>query len=299
MTPGYIRPMKLTSLAAALLLAPALLVAKGLDFRDRGKPVAAAELAAVQEKVAPVEIGMPPRWEDEAPRRYRALPFVPLLDAYYGDAWRKAELVMVQCSDGYQPLLAVSDLASRPAEAPGALVFERLGADGLWEEDEDGEEVDFGPFRLFWPGSRGPGSPPPLATPYKIVGFDLVDFADRFPRTAPPPEAGEAAGRGFVRFQQNCLSCHTINGDGSAAPIGPELNYPVNVTEYWDATWMRRFVLDPRDVRHKSKMPGLVRLPKTAKLTDAEREQIADDILAYLAAMKAKKRKPGPPPQGQ
>lgn len=291
--------MKLLAGAMALLLVPSLTGAQELEFRDHGAPWKELALAELQGEVSPVEIGMPPRWEDEAPRRYRALPFVPLLDKVYGEAWRKAELVMVRCSDGYQPLLAVTDLRDRAENTPGALAFERLGGDGLWEEDEDGDEVDFGPFRLFWPGSRGPGKAQDLANPYQVVGFDLIEFADRFPRLAPPKAADEAAGRGFVRFRQNCIQCHTINGDGSSAPIGPELNYPANVTEYWEATWLRRFLLDPRQVRYKSKMPGLARLPKTSRLEPAAREKIAEDLIAYLEAMRSKKVKPGPPPQGR
>jgi mono/diheme cytochrome c family protein len=287
------------SLVAALLLTPALLTAQSLEFLDHGAPVKELDLAALRKVVAPVEIGMPPRWEDEAPRRYQALPFVPLLDAVYGETWREAELVMVRCADGFQPLLAVTDLRERDATTPGALAFQRKGEDGLWEEDEDGDEVDFGPFRLFWPGSRGPKSAQVLATPYKVVGFDLVEFADRFPRLAPPEDAGEAAARGFVRFRQNCIQCHTVNGDGSATSLGPELNYPSSVTEYWKPDWLRRFLLDPRSIRYKSKMPGLARLPKTSRLAPAAREAVADDLIAYLEAMRDKKVKPGPPPQGR
>ena len=286
-------------LALSCLLAPALTLAAGLEFRDHGAPVKELDQAALVAASPPVEIGMPARWEDEGPRRYKALPFVPLLDEVYGEAWREAELVVVRCGDGYQPLLAVTDLVSRPESTPGALAFERLGGDGLWEEDEDGDEVDFGPYRLFWPGSRGPESAQVLSTPYMIVGFDLIEFADRFPRMAPPKDAEDAARRGFVRFRQNCIQCHTINGDGAPAPLGPELNYPASVTEYWDQDWLRRFVLDPRDVRYKSKMPGLARLPKTARLPAKEREAVADDLLAYLEAMRTKKAKPGPPPQGR
>ena len=79
-----------------------------------------------------------------------------------------------------------------------------------------------------------------------------------------------------MAFRQHCIKCHTLNGDGGS--IGPELNYPVSVTEYWKSKWLRRFIVNPQSVRSNSKMIPFYR--------DVEnrQEQVAD-IIEYLKVM--------------
>jgi len=71
-----------------------------------------------------------------------------------------------------------------------------------------------------------------------------------------------------------------INGDGGN--VGPELNYPVNVTEYWKEEWLARFIADPKSIRPNSKMIPFYR--------DVDnRQAIITSIMAYLKVMANKK----------
>lgn len=61
--------------------------------------------------------------------------------------------------------------------------------------------------------------------------------------------------------------------------MGPELNVPKNVTEYWDRQHLKTLIENPAALRWGSKMPGFSWLPAEDR----------EAILAYLEAMKGKK----------
>ena len=87
--------------------------------------------------------------------------------------------------------------------------------------------------------------------------------------------------RGFLAFRDKCMMCHSINGEGGKK--GVELNYPVNVTEYFDGRWLKQWIADPRSVRYSTTMPGL----------DVEgRDRMIDDIVRYLKTMARHKKAP-------
>jgi mono/diheme cytochrome c family protein len=58
---------------------------------------------------------------------------------------------------------------------------------------------------------------------------DLVRFADKAVKLAPPTTAKQDAKEGFALFRKTCLACHTLNGEGGQTS-GVELNRPVSVT---------------------------------------------------------------------
>jgi mono/diheme cytochrome c family protein len=117
---------------------------------------------------------------------------------------------------------------------------------------------------------------------YQIVGVDLVTFADRFPRLSPPKDASNKAKRGFLAFRENCMSYHTINGEGGNK--APELNYPTSVTEYLSDAWMRKWLMDPRSIRYNTTMPAFA--------SHSNSDTLVDDVLAYLKTMARHKQKP-------
>jgi mono/diheme cytochrome c family protein len=147
--------------------------------------------------------------------------------------------------------------------------------------------AELGPFYLVWQNLsdrviRAEGD---YGWPYQLASVELVDFAARFPKLAPPAGASAAARRGFELYRVHCLKCHSINDEGGKT--GPELNYPKSVTEYWRPGPLREWILDPSAFRFRSAMPGLPReLP--------ERGRKVGDIVAYLSAMA--RRKIGPDP---
>ena len=121
---------------------------------------------------------------------------------------------------------------------------------------------------------------PWLSWPWQITGIELTSLSREFPHSAPPALSGEVAKAGYLAFRQHCIKCHSINGDGGA--VGPELNYPVNVTEYWKAEWLARFIADPQRIRANSKMIPFYRDMKN-------REAAISTIIEYLKVMKDNK----------
>ena len=118
--------------------------------------------------------------------------------------------------------------------------------------------------------------------PYQIVAFEVKGrLQDLYPRIFPKHQDAQVA-RGLKLFQQTCLACHTMNQEG-AAQVGPDLNLPLNPTEYFKASVLPRYIRDPKSVRAwaGSRMPGFG--PET--FSD---EDIAN-VVAYLREMASEK----------
>lgn len=218
-------------------------------------------------------------------RRYVGVPARALMEAVYGRDWKSADDVLFTCADGYQPAVPAAKFARYEAW----IVWKRADGQpfGMKNKTQNDEAVELGPFYLVWDNVRAPALKAEAGVdwPYQVVGIDLVDFASRFPRLAPPPKSSAAAKRGFVAFRTHCLACHTLNGEGGGKAV--ELNYPANVTEYYREEWLRRWIDQPTAVRFNTNMPALPPdLP--------ERSLVIDDLVAYLRSMaKAKSAPPG------
>ena len=96
-----------------------------------------------------------------------------------------------------------------------------------------------------------------------------------------PQNAGDESPqmKGFAIFKSSCIRCHSINLQGG--DLGPELNAPQNVTEYWRPEILRAFIQNSTAFRYKSKMPAF---------PDMTAKQL-DQLLAYLKHMKEHKIK--------
>ena len=109
--------------------------------------------------------------------------------------------------------------------------------------------------------------------------------ARRFPQIAVaetlPPD--DPARRGQALFVSTCFACHKMNGAGDAT-IGPDLNLPMNPTEYFQPAVLPRYLRNPASVRHwaDQKMPAIA--PET--MSDADLAA----IIAYLGHMAGRKK---------
>jgi cytochrome c2 len=92
-----------------------------------------------------------------------------------------------------------------------------------------------------------------------------------------PAGAPRDVSEGAALFTARCSRCHSINLVGGT--MGPELNVPRNVTEYWHEEALREFIADPSQVRAGSRMPA------SRDLTSRD----VDLLLAYLRFMTAHK----------
>lgn len=171
--------------------------------------------------------------------------------------------------DGYSPNMNANLLKKHRAY----LVFQEHNKP--FEKVVQGKQrIDPGPYYVVW--EEGPKVEHSVPWPYQVVKIEAVDFKKKYPKIFPNGP-NEAELKGFSTFKSQCLRCHSINLEGG--DVGPELNIPRNVTEYWDVKHLREFIPHPSRFRAKSKMPDI------AGLTGAD----VENVIAYLKKMKTQK----------
>ncbi|MBI3543278.1 MAG: c-type cytochrome [Deltaproteobacteria bacterium] len=191
-----------------------------------------------------------------------------------------ADEVLFTAKDGYTPVLAVAKARTHRA----VVAFEEHGrakGQSRFEKQKAGKQwVDPAPFYVVWEEGSKLGEEYPR--PYQLVRIEVATFAQKYPKTFPhDAKAGSDALKGFALFKNQCLRCHSVNLEGGA--IGPELNVPKNITEYWSKGTLRKFIRDVGQFRAASKMPSFA---KDLSEDDVER------ILDYLEFMKDRKQAP-------
>lgn len=252
-----------------------------VSFQVHGKPVMQLSLADMVKKVPATQITV---WDPHEDKNvtYEGIDTAKLFAQVYGDQWKQVDEVLFTCVDGYQPVLP----RERFTRHASFFAFRRLDQDSFVVENrfQGQKDVPLAPFYLVWDNlqSKELRDQGASAWAYQIVGVDLVTFADRFPRLSPPKDASDKAKKGFLAFRENCMSCHTINGEGGGK--APELNYPMSVTEYLSDAWVRKWLMDPRSIRYGSTMPSFASNP--------DPDALVVNVLAYLKIMAKHKQKP-------
>lgn len=140
-----------------------------------------------------------------------------------------------------------------------------------------------GPFYLVWLNPELSGILKE-EWPYQIVAFDVRgSLAELFPQMFPARRGQPQIERGLKLFQQTCFACHTINHQGPSQ-VGPDLNLPLNPTEYLREEILPRYIRDPKSIRtwQESKMPGFG--------IETFSDEDIKAIIAYLKEMAAEKR---------
>lgn len=206
-------------------------------------------------------------------KRYLAVDLLEYLEDRIDLETLHGTTVVFECSDGYRPTMDGKTIAS----GGGWLAIRDLDApDGLrWSPPRaNGRTSKLEPCYLVWPDVSGWNNV--YAWPYALTQIH-IEQEDLFKAMAFPRNAKQHQD-GFEAFKIHCAKCHAMNGAGGV--LGPELNYPKNVTEYWRHDVLKKFVRNPGDFRRGSKMPSL------AYLEDAT----LDSILDYLQYMTNEKR---------
>ncbi|KJV30395.1 c-type cytochrome [Luteibacter yeojuensis] len=258
----------------ALLLASLASVAQAASLTlDTGHGATTLTTAQLLARKGARAIDVPGDVSYHRAMRYKAVPLRALLQGVPADAH-----LQFTALDGFA------------AEIPASLVLDGHGAeawlaveDAPWPSLGDGKP-SAGPFYLVWLHPAA-GKVGPEQWPYQIATIRvLADPAARFPLMRPAPGLAKDSPvmRGFEVFQRNCLTCHTLNGQGDAK-LGPDLNIPHSPTEYLREGMLRVLVRNPQDLRHwpQAKMPAFG--PQV--LTDKD----LDDLEAYLKHMAGRK----------
>jgi cytochrome c2 len=184
-------------------------------------------------------------------KKFNAIPLNNLLYKYSTlENINLAETkVVFECEDGYKPemslaklLASVSYLAISDAEAPKGREWEQI--------IKDGHEMKAEPFYIIYEGvSQKDGS---YKWPYNLVKIHFAPLHENDGILIPKDKLAMA---GYEQYKNRCQTCHAINKIGGN--MGPELNYPKSITEYWKKDDLIAFIQNPAAYRYGVKMPNL------------------------------------------
>lgn len=202
---------------------------------------------------------------------YDLKAFLTWLSRYTSIPLRTASITFI-ASDGYWSERALKDLPDRPA----VLAFRHLGdppSQPFRDAIQGNRTFNPGPYVLVWEGAYRDSDHLPI--PWSIT--EVILQRERIPEPLLPPGRDPKTLRGLELWRLNCSRCHSINKFGGS--VGPELNVPLNVTEYWSRDRLVQLIENPASLRWNSKMPSFSWMPQ------GDREA----ILRYLETMRESK----------
>jgi mono/diheme cytochrome c family protein/thiol-disulfide isomerase/thioredoxin len=256
-------------------LAVMCLLAGGLYGAAPGKPLAVVpingELIAQlrkQHSLASAEVNDPVY---KRKQRYQGIWLSEVLtDLPLGGHPESDVYVRFRCRDGYLAIMPLTRamgskalIAVRDANAPQGKDWQPLPGGGTSSTPA--------PSYLVW--ISPPGDPDEYPWPYQMVAIELISSYDAL---AGLDSEGSKSGREL--FAARCLKCHSINGVGGT--LGPELNSPCSVTEYWNPRLLNRFIANAGSIRAGTRMPTFNSLP----------QKDIQAIVEYLRSMASHKK---------
>jgi mono/diheme cytochrome c family protein len=212
--------------------------------------------------------------------RFRAVPLAELLKGFRLPSDGVIETVARDGFVAHVPIhlitntdhtQAIAWLAIEPSDAPWPAL--------------PGKSASAGPFYIVWTGVAA------KAVSSEQWAYQVVKLASQLPPAARWPEIAvdsalpgtDQARAGQALFITQCLPCHTINGAGSGN-VGPDMNNPMNPTQYLTRSALHALIRDPKSVRTwpTQIMPGFSQ--------DQMSDQDIEAVITYLAHMALRKR---------
>jgi mono/diheme cytochrome c family protein len=216
------------------------------------------------------------------PITYRAVPIAALLE---GLSFPPDSVIEAVALDGFAAQIPL-DLLLNTDQAKSVAWLAIEPADQPWPKIP-GKDYTAGPLYIVWTNPEASG----IRSEYwayqtaKLVSQQSP--AARWPEITVTPSlpADDPARAGKSLFVAQCMPCHKLNGAG-ASDVGPDLNRPMNPTEYMTPTGLHALIRDPKSVRTwpEQRMSGF----SPAAVSDAE----IDEIIAYLKHMAGRKAAP-------
>jgi cytochrome c2 len=201
-------------------------------------------------------------------KRFNALPLKDILEKYSSINRMNANdlKVVFECEDGYKPEMPLEILLSAKAFLAVSDVDAPKGRE--WEILlKNGQESKMEPFYVVYEDVSGDDVS--YKWPYNLVKIHLAPLHENDEALKPKNKSTLA---GYEIFKNRCQTCHAINKIGGK--MGPELNYPKSVTEYWKTDDLKAFIQNPASYRNNVKMPTLGIKPEEA-----------NEIVKYLSYM--------------
>ncbi|WP_020406690.1 c-type cytochrome [Hahella ganghwensis] len=211
---------------------------------------------------------------------------VPVAELFQEIDLPDSSVLIFTCLDGYSGVLEKTYLLNEDKD--GARAYLAIEPeDHKWPplpKEANTTKQSAGPYYLVWTNPEKSGIPPEF-WPYQLSSLDVKDdLAVLFPGIMPADHIApnDPVRKGFQVFKTRCMHCHQINGQG-AANLGPDLNQPMNPTEYFNEAAFKRFIEDPTSVRQ---WPGMkMRWVKDNIWEEGE----IDHLVAYLKHMADRK----------
>lgn len=202
-------------------------------------------------------------------KTFAAIPLVTVLKQIPAYARLKPDetQVVFECEDGYNPSMPLSKVLTSKAYL--AVKDKDAPAGEDWTTLQKGPETKkIAPFYICYTDVKG--DDPTYKWPYNLVRISLTSASKE--TAALFPKHDDSVVKGYGLFKTHCLTCHALNGVGGT--LGPELNQPKSVTEYWKTEDLKAFIANPESYRNKVKMPKL----------GLKKKEI-DEIVGYLSYM--------------
>lgn len=210
------------------------------------------------------------------------LQVIPLHELFKDLNISNEQVIQFHCADGFSaPLNTILALNNKKDKAIAYLAIE--DPQNKWSPLPK-KEQSAGPFRIVWVNPEK-SNIVQEQWPYMITSFSIKEsLQSAYPKIYPNKNLKEndPVKKGFKVFLTNCFACHKMNQQGEGE-IGPDLNHPMNPTEYFKESALRKLIRNPRSVRAW----------KGSLMPDFDKEEISDkelnELIAYLKHMTSRK----------
>ncbi len=214
-------------------------------------------------------------------RKYKAIPIANLFKEMKID---EKAVIVFKSKDGFSAPLSKQRLLN--TQETGSVAYLAVEPENERWPAMNEEGPSPGPFYLIW-------EKPELSDvgqeewPFQLTGFEVKSSLDSlYPKIFPSKKLSinSPVQKGFQTFLKNCFACHTMNGQGSSQ-FGPDLNLPMNPTEYFKGTALKSLIRNSDNVRswRGRRMPSFSR--------DLISNNEMRNLIAYLGHMAESRNK--------
>lgn len=206
---------------------------------------------------------------------YTAVPVHSLISKSQIDT---DSIIQFKATDGFSAPLPQQELLNKnPNQAIAYVAIEETP--GKWPNLK-GRDFSAAPFYLIWVNpdySNISGE----SWPFQLAALEIKDaFEHSYPNVVPASDIAKTSDiyAGFQSFVKNCFVCHKMNNEGEGV-IGPDLNLPMNPTDYFKDAALKKLIRNPASVRTwQNQLMGSF---DESMLS----EQELDQLIAYLKHM--------------